>query len=1231
MGTYNVSKIEGWLKDFTSAKDKFTNTYYSDYKNSYVRSCNDSAVTRMRNKLNQHYDRINRINKRIKDVWDDFLYDLKAIDNRLAGGKGSANDSAVASKLSKLPTLKEYSATLKTRINSSSAVVGTVDKIGWSEDRTALENIDYVLDRTEATITVAGTSVIEGIGKFGEGIMDACAPIVTEAYCWYHLTYTEGFTEETAEEARQNSRDFVAKEHVKSAFEDAYSESLRERAYGFDTIRSVGNEIGEVVPAAVISMIPGVGQVLGPAVYGVAKSGNHIEENFQDENNGYLESILKGYAEGVFDGLFFAAGMKGDAVMKSAAKEIVKEGGKATLKKGGILFAKTIYECGCSVAQDGSNILIDSIFLDGPVQASDGSVIQNPSFLDKLNYCFEQSGGMKGMATSMLTATVLSSVSDAVDLRGIKNVDTNTALKNVDINTSSTRKSMSNVNSKNIDITSKSNKSISGASKNATDINSNNVKKSVSDIKNKDINIKSKNKGNTFIGDKIGGSASDPDVLKKIDELRNSKAVNTSNSKNINVKPNNDVKINPLSKEYDDLLKKTKEPWFIQAKEARDNGWAWNLNEVSEVDNIVKRMGELEGNLGIKNTGIPESKIYDYSGAKKEADELARKISKEPIPGYENIDTNSPEYQKALKEYYSKPSPSGKQDLSQIENPFLKQADKVKTQNIDLNKNITSKTLNKNLSKMQSLPKTLAGVFASVPAALSKMKNVDITPNSKIFKKIQDQGLYHFTDEVSAKKILDSGYIKESSHFTSYGKKRTFMFAGVPSVEDTCLNSVFDYKKTAVKLHPSDAEIGNLQYRKYSDSAVSSIGNYDITNSSPEIAYLVLKEQDGALKYVEVPKVEYDNYNPHFNDNVINKTVENARKKLYQTTVGMSSEYDNVIKGVKQYSTDFKDKLYKMTKKSTNTNIDTKKLNVNKTNNSNGFKIVEDITGGAAADEQVLKQVDEILDINANNANDSNKTIKNINVKPRNNAAKYLDNLNVDDSKVGKQISLMAKEFDVSEKEMKKILDKKIVSFVDNSDIGIRISNENLYNVLKSGEIKNQFQTGTTSGAKMLDMRTWVEKELFNAPEDLADADRPIYGMLFPKGDKNYIVNGPNAETYGDVVCIFKKEKIINDTTLTCGDSLEYYNQLNAIEASNPEFTGAATKIFGFKDSLDEIKNSEFQDTFNRGLGYFEAQLHGNSSHSIDNIEKILFTSEPNKKLIKLLKKKKIDWEVVTL
>lgn len=594
MGIYNVDKIQNLHDTFVSAHNKYNNAYYSDFKNSYIFNCGDPDISRMKKKLDAHYSKIYRINKRIKNIWEKYINDLKGIDKRLAGQKVSLNDSTLTAKISKLPQLNEYKVTLGTKINSASANIGTVKGIGWAEDKTVVENLAYVSERTKATITVAGVSVVEGLAVFGEGLMDLCSPIVTEGYCQFNLAFNEDFTKEKAEEARKNSRDFVAKEHVKSYFDKGYENSpglmeAREKAYGFETVRSVGNEIGEVVPAAVISMIPGVGQVLGPAVYGVAKAGNHIEENFKDTNKGYFESIIKGSAEGAFDGLFFAAGMKGDAAMKSMAASAVNNGEKIALKKASILFGKTLYECGCSVAQDGANIMVNAFFSEDKITESNGNVIKLDTFDKKMNYYYEQAGGINGIVTSMATAGILSFASDYVDINKIgKNVNPNAAVKNADINTSGVKKNMGDINSKNIDVSS----------------------------------------GNR--------------------------------------KVNPDVNINSIKKEYNELLNKSKEPWFVNAKEAGDNHWAWDLNEVVEVDKTIKRMQELESTLGIKNTGVPESKIYDYSQAKKEADAMVQKIKNKPIPGFENIDTNSQEYKKAMQEIYSKPSPSGKQDLSQI-------------------------------------------------------------------------------------------------------------------------------------------------------------------------------------------------------------------------------------------------------------------------------------------------------------------------------------------------------------------------------------------------------------------------------------------------------------------------------------------------------------------------------------------------------------------------------------
>lgn len=445
MGIYNVDKIQNLHDTFVSTHNKYNNAYYSDFKNSYIFNCGDPDISRMKKKLDAHYSKICRINKRIKNIWEKYINDLKGIDKRLAGQKVSLNDSTLTAKISKLPQLNEYKVTLETKINSASANIGTVKGIGWAEDKTVVENLAYVSERTKATITVAGVSVVEGLAVFGEGLMDLCSPIVTEGYCQFNLAFNENFTKEKAEEARKNSRDFVAKEHVKSYFDKGYENSpglmeAREKAYGFETVRSVGNEIGEVVGAITISTLT-QGAVNPAILYGMSKAGNHIEENFKDTNKGYFESIIKGSAEGAFDGLFFAAGMKGDAAMKSMAASAVNNGEKIALKKASILFGKTLYECGCSVAQDCANIMVNAFFSEDKIIESNGNVIKLDTFDKKMNYYYEQAGGINGIVTSMATACILSFASDVVDVSKIsKSVDVDDVIKSTAMKSDSAKK-----------------------------------------------------------------------------------------------------------------------------------------------------------------------------------------------------------------------------------------------------------------------------------------------------------------------------------------------------------------------------------------------------------------------------------------------------------------------------------------------------------------------------------------------------------------------------------------------------------------------------------------------------------------------------------------------------------------------------------------------------------------------------------------------------------------------
>lgn len=510
MAVYNVEKISSWLDKFSNAKTAY-NKDYSKYKGTYIYTTTESTVNRIKQDLSKNYDRIQRIYKNIYNQWNNYLNDLKATDNYLAGAgsSGAIKASSVSSRLSKLPKLKEYHAGAYEKLSAVNAKLGTIKTVGWTDGKTIDENLSNVMGKTGATISVAAVSVVEGVGIFAEGLVDCAALVVGGVGT--ALNYTYGFfandldsSDELNELMWKDVRAFVSKEHVKTAFDSFYEntdagKSMKENAFGFDIVRSIGNEVGEVVGAVTVSAL--TGGVVNPAVlYGASKAGNHTEENWQDESTSTQAGLVKGVFQGVGDGVFFAIGLKGDKVMKKVATEAVKKGGEQALKKTAILSVKTLFESGCSVAQDGSNILINSIFSDDIVKNQDGENVKLNSFSDKLNYYYEQAGGKEGLMTSMATAGVLSFMSDTVDISKIgKNIDTNTAIKNADISANNMKNTIEGINPKNIEVSVNPMKS---------DINLDYLRKEYDDLinwKNSDEGLYSK-RLNEVYGDRFGSS-----------------------------------------------------------------------------------------------------------------------------------------------------------------------------------------------------------------------------------------------------------------------------------------------------------------------------------------------------------------------------------------------------------------------------------------------------------------------------------------------------------------------------------------------------------------------------------------------------------------------------------------------------------------------------------------------------------------------------------------------------
>ena len=621
MAVYNVEKISSWLDKFSNAKTAY-NKDYSKYKGTYIYTTTESTVNRIKQDLSKNYDRIQKIYKNIYNQWNNYLNDLKATDNYLAGAgsSGAIKASSVSSRLSKLPKLKEYHAGAYEKLSAVNAKLGTIKTVGWTDGKTIDENLSNVMAKTGATISVAAVSIVEGVGIFAEGLVD-CAALVAGGV-GTALNYTYGFfandldsSDELNELMWKDVRAFVSKEHVKTAFDSFYEnndtgKSMKENAFGFDMVRSIGNEVGEVVGAVTVSAL--TGGVVNPAVfYGISKAGNHVEENWQDENTSTQAGLVKGVFQGVGDGVFFAIGLKGDKVMKKAATEAVKKGGEQALKKTAILSVKTLFESGCSVAQDGSNILINALFSNDTVKTQSGEIIRLNTFSDKLNYYYQEAGGAQGLVNSMATASILSFTSDFVDVGKIgKNVNASDAIKNVDINTSSVKKNMSEINPKNLDIS-------SGSKKINMDVDIDSLKREYDELikwKNSDEGLYSK-RLNEVYGDRFGSSSRYKKNMARIAELETKLFNNNSdqlikNANNTKIKKvdrtivnpmKSDINLDYLRKEYDDLIN-----W----KNSDEGLYSKRLNEVygdrfgssSRYKKNMARIAELETKLFNNNS-----------------------------------------------------------------------------------------------------------------------------------------------------------------------------------------------------------------------------------------------------------------------------------------------------------------------------------------------------------------------------------------------------------------------------------------------------------------------------------------------------------------------------------------------------------------------------------------------------------------------------------------------------
>lgn len=199
--------------------------------------------------------------------------------------------------------------------------------------------------------------------------------------------------------------------------------------------------------------------------------------------------------------------------------------------------------------------------------------------------------------------------------------------------------------------------------------------------------------------------------------------------------------------------------------------------------------------------------------------------------------------------------------------------------------------------------------------------------------------------------------------------------------------------------------------------------------------------------------------------------------------------------------------------------------------------------------------------------------------------------------------NLSKKIYENSPKEARENIDaalENIRQAIEKHEFRRRINESTVEKILKSGRIMNQIEAHTTMGYYSPDERMAMSKEVFQHDDSLKPADYEKYG---------YLGNGESvaASTYGDLDIVFKKDRLMDRTTITYGDSL--FERLAASRVTNP---GIAS-MYGedtwraYGDKMDEFDSQIFRsqsrtllDT-GRAWGYAELQYHGDVT--LDDID----------------------------
>lgn len=141
------------------------------------------------------------------------------------------------------------------------------------------------------------------------------------------------------------------------------------------------------------------------------------------------------------------------------------------------------------------------------------------------------------------------------------------------------------------------------------------------------------------------------------------------------------------------------------------------------------------------------------------------------------------------------------------------------------------------------------GTLLAYNVSLIALKKIYVDIEGQTKKDILKHGLYHITKRKNAEKIMKDGHINPSKWLASMGRKRTFFFAGCPTIEllrENVAGSSEQFEWTAINVRPDEKDLENYKIRKYDDNSVTCKGKCELEEGKVRMVELCLDlNQDG--------------------------------------------------------------------------------------------------------------------------------------------------------------------------------------------------------------------------------------------------------------------------------------------------------------------------------------------------------------------------------------------------